>query len=113
MFILPAISEIEVDIKKEQGLLSGATFLNSSGELSSTGHIEVQEEMAFANKRILLFNNLKTAVKALEDDGYPTRQPQFASQEVIDEFKRLIGNATLVLDDFKSPVQVPIISTEV
>jgi len=113
MFILPAISEIDVETKKEQGLLSGAMFLNSSGELSSTGHNEVQEEIAFAQKRILLFNNLKIAVKALEDDGYPARPPQFASQEVIDEFRRLIGNATLVLEDFKSPVEVPIISTEI
>jgi hypothetical protein len=113
MFILPAISEIEVEVKKEQGLLSGAMFLNSSGELSSTGHNEVQEEISFAQKRILLFNTLKAAVKALEDDGYPARPPQFASQEVIDEFRRLIGNATLVLEDFKSPVEVPIISTPV
>lgn len=113
MVILPELAEIDIEVKREQGLLSGALFLNSSGELSSTGHIEVQEEIAFANKRILLFNNLRSAVKALADDGYPARPPQFASQEVIDEFKRLIGNATLVLDDFRSPVEVPIVSTEV
>lgn len=112
MFILPAISEIDVEIKREQGMLSGALFLNSSGELSSTGHIEVQEEIAFAQKRIALFNALRVSVKALEDDSYPARPPQFASQEVIDEFKRLIGNATLVLDDFRAPIEVDIVSKE-
>lgn len=112
MFLLPELSEIEVEISKERGLLSGAEFLYSSGELSSAGKFEVQEAIQLAKLRIEKFNTLSQIVKVLHDMDYTNRPNQFASQEVINEFRRLIGNATLVLEDFRPPVEVDINITE-
>jgi hypothetical protein len=112
MFILPVLSDIELAIKKEHQLLKGAQFLDFSSQLSTIAHTEVQEEILFASKRIELFNTLKEAVLALVSNGYPNRPVQIASPEIIQEFKDLLADANLVIEDFKSPVAVTIVSTE-
>lgn len=108
MFSLPGLPEIDEAIAKEKGLLSGAEFINSSGELSPTGRKEVQEEIQFCLNRISKFSTLRDIVKVLHEMNFSQRPKQFASEEVIKEFKRLVGNATLVIDDFETPIAVDI-----
>ena len=113
MFSLPGLPEIDAEIAKEKGLLFGAEFINSSSQLSPNGRKEVQEEIQYCKTRIERFTTLRNIVEILHNMKFSERPNQFASEEVINEFKKHIETATLVLNDFKAPVKLEIKVTEV
>jgi hypothetical protein len=113
MFTLPDISEIDVAIEREKFLLRGAKFIDSSNELSTKAHFEIQEEITVISTRIEMFTQLKVLVQKVIDLGFPKSPKNFASPEVIAEFQQLLNLANATVSDFTislTDVNVPIIS---
>ena len=120
--LAPLIDDVAAEIIKEQSYLSGAKLLLSGGDLTNAGKKEVQEEIDYSQSRLNAFAELRytllttiNAVNVLKQVGFPVRVSQFASQSVIDEFKRLVQDVQIVFADFEPepPTVISINSTEI
>lgn len=124
MLILPnfktLIDETKLEVDKETSYIAGAQLLQASSSLDLDSKTEIAEAINYANSRLILFNhlvagfqNLQLISDALAELDFPNRASQFASQEVIDDLKKLLTEASKVVDDFKVPVEIEIVSTDI
>lgn len=113
MMDLPAlIAQLDSDITKEEALLDGYNLLSVSAELSTKAKQEVGEGFSYSSMRKELMVAAKNALANLVNHGYPQRQYQTASPEVVNELEQLVIAAKLAVSEFVNPPTAAITVSE-
>lgn len=82
-------------------------FVNSP-DISEQGSAEATEAVAAYTVMLEKMQDFIVAGEALAAVGYPAMPPQFASPEVIAEFKQFLAYLGQAIAEYQPPIEVPI-----
>jgi hypothetical protein len=102
------IADIDAALEKVAHLVYGNTLFADGSNVSAQGKAEAKDALWQFADYIAALNGQKAKANALLQVEMPPLPPQFASQEVIDEFVKFVGDLAKTVAQYQPPVAVPL-----
>jgi hypothetical protein len=108
------INELKADVILESKLIVGYKELLGipSPLLSSDAQREVSEALAWSTSRLARLNAVIEACNNLAEHGYPSRDPQIVTSDVLAELKLSLQSFQLAVAEFETSLTVTSVVVE-